>query len=81
MTLLSLRCVAVSSQRLQGEALDHDLGAGGPPRAGMINLVRSHWGLGSRLLADVFGPTWSAEDRAVFTGFQRAAAWICGRLP
>ena len=48
----------------------------GPPeaRAGMINLVRSHWGLGSRLLADVFGPSWSAEDRAVFTGFQRAAA-------
>jgi pimeloyl-ACP methyl ester carboxylesterase len=53
----------------QGSAL-------GPPeaRAGMINLVRSHWGLGSRLLADVFGPNWSAEDRAVFTGFQRAAA-------
>ena len=53
----------------QGNAL-------GPPeaRAGMINLVRSHWGLGSRLLADVFGPNWSAEDRAVFTGFQRAAA-------
>lgn len=48
----------------------------GPPeaRAGMINLVRSHWGLGSRLLADVFGPNWSAEDRAVFTGFQRAAS-------
>jgi pimeloyl-ACP methyl ester carboxylesterase/DNA-binding CsgD family transcriptional regulator len=53
----------------QGDAL-------GPPeaRASMINLVRSHWGLGSRLLADVFGPNWSAEDRAVFTGFQRAAA-------
>ena len=53
----------------QGNAL-------GPPeaRAGMIDLVRSHWGLGSRLLADVFGPNWSAEDRAVFTGFQRAAA-------
>jgi pimeloyl-ACP methyl ester carboxylesterase/DNA-binding CsgD family transcriptional regulator len=43
-------------------------------QAGMINLVRSHWGLGSRLLADMFGPSWSAEDRAVFTGFQRAAA-------
>jgi pimeloyl-ACP methyl ester carboxylesterase/DNA-binding CsgD family transcriptional regulator len=53
----------------QGSAL-------GPPRAraGMIDLVRSHWGLGSRLLADVFGPSWSAEDRAVFAGFQRAAA-------
>ena len=53
----------------QGSAL-------GPPeaRAGMINLVRSHWGLGSRLLADVFGPNWSAEDRAAFTASQRAAA-------
>ena len=48
----------------------------GPPRAraGMIDLVRSHWGLGSRLLADVFGPSWSLEDRAVFTASQRASA-------
>ena len=47
-----------------------------PPqaRAGMIDLVRSHWGLGSRLLADVFGPSWSPEDRAAFTASQRAAA-------
>jgi pimeloyl-ACP methyl ester carboxylesterase len=47
-----------------------------PPaaRAGLIDLVRSHWGLGSRVLADVFGPSWSAEDRAVFAGSQRAAA-------
>jgi pimeloyl-ACP methyl ester carboxylesterase/DNA-binding CsgD family transcriptional regulator len=43
-------------------------------RAGMIDLVRSHWGLGSRLLADVFGPSWSPEDRAAFTASQRAAA-------
>jgi pimeloyl-ACP methyl ester carboxylesterase len=48
----------------------------GPPeaRTGMISLVRSHWGLGSRLPADVFCPNWSAEDRAVFTASQRAAA-------
>ena len=47
-----------------------------PPqaRAGLIDLVRSHWGLGSRLLADVFDPGWSAEDRAAFTASQRAAA-------
>ncbi len=53
----------------QGHAL-------GPPeaRTGMIDLVRSHWGLGSRLLADMFGPDWSAEDRAAFTASQRAAA-------
>jgi pimeloyl-ACP methyl ester carboxylesterase/DNA-binding CsgD family transcriptional regulator len=48
----------------------------GPPEArkGMVDLVRSHWGLGSRLLADVFGPSWSLEDRAGFTAFQRACA-------
>jgi pimeloyl-ACP methyl ester carboxylesterase/DNA-binding CsgD family transcriptional regulator len=53
----------------QGHAL-------GPPpaRSGMIDLVRSHWGLGSRLLADVFGPSWSPGDRAVFTASQRADA-------
>ena len=43
-------------------------------RAGMIDLVRSHWGLGSRLLADVFGPSWSPQDRAAFTTYQRAVA-------
>jgi pimeloyl-ACP methyl ester carboxylesterase/DNA-binding CsgD family transcriptional regulator len=48
----------------------------GPPeaRTGMVGLVRSHWGLGSRLLADVFGPSWSPGDRAAFTVFQRASA-------
>ena len=48
----------------------------GPPEArrGMVDLVRSHWGLGSRLLADVLGPSWSLEDRAVFTAVQRASA-------
>jgi pimeloyl-ACP methyl ester carboxylesterase/DNA-binding CsgD family transcriptional regulator len=48
----------------------------GPPgaRRGMVDLVRSHWGLGSRLLADMFGPSWSLEDRAVFTAVQRASA-------
>ena len=48
----------------------------GPPEArkGLVDLVRSHWGLGSRLLADVFGPSWSPHDRAAFTAFQRACA-------
>jgi len=48
----------------------------GPPEArrGMVDLVRSHWGLGSRLLADMFGPSWSPEDRAAFTASQRACA-------
>jgi len=43
-------------------------------RSGMVALVRAHWGLGSRLLADVFGPSWSLEHRAAFTAFQRASA-------
>ena len=51
----------------------HALGSPGA-RRGMVDLVRSHWGLGSRLLADVFGPSWSLEDRADFTAVQRASA-------
>jgi len=43
-------------------------------QASMIGLVRSHWGLGSRLLADMFGPDWSDEERAAFTTIQRTAA-------
>jgi pimeloyl-ACP methyl ester carboxylesterase/DNA-binding CsgD family transcriptional regulator len=77
-------CTAVSFAARQPDRVDRLVLYGsyaqgntlGPPeaRAGMIDLVRSHWGLGSRLLADVFGPNWPAEDRAVFTRFQRAAA-------
>ena len=77
-------CIAVSFAAACPERVDrlvlygsyadgHSLG---PPkaRAGMVDLVRAHWGLGSLLLADVFGPSWSPEDRADFTGFQRASA-------
>jgi pimeloyl-ACP methyl ester carboxylesterase/DNA-binding CsgD family transcriptional regulator len=48
----------------------------GPPevRRGMVDIVRSHWGLGSRLLADMLGPSLSPEDRAAFTASQRASA-------
>jgi pimeloyl-ACP methyl ester carboxylesterase/DNA-binding CsgD family transcriptional regulator len=48
----------------------------GPPEArkGMVDLVRSHWGLGSRLLADMFASSWSPGDRAAFTAAQRTAA-------
>jgi pimeloyl-ACP methyl ester carboxylesterase/DNA-binding CsgD family transcriptional regulator len=77
-------CIAVSFAARRPERVDRLVLYGsyawghalGPPqaRAGMISLVRSHWGLGSRLLADVFGPNWSAEDRAAFTASQRAAA-------
>jgi len=43
-------------------------------RRSTVDLVRSHWGLGSRLLADMFGPSWSPGDRAAFTKVQRACA-------
>ena len=87
MTLMGISCggcIAVSFAARRPEQVDrlvlygcyahgHELG---PPQArtGMIDLVRSHWGLGSRLLADVFGPSWSPQDRAAFTASQRAAA-------
>jgi len=77
-------CIAVSFAARRPERVDRlvlygsyaDGHALGPPeaRAGLVGLVRSHWGLGSRLLADVFGPSWSPETRAAFTVFQRASA-------
>lgn len=77
-------CIAVNFSARRPERVDRLVLYGsyaqghalGPPQArtGMVDLVRSHWGLGSRLLADVFGPSWSAEDRVAFTASQRAAA-------
>ena len=77
-------CTAVSFAARWPERIDRlvlygsyaDGHALGPPeaRTGMVDLVRSHWGLGSRLLADVLGPSWSPEDRAAFTTSQRASA-------
>ena len=62
-------CIAVSFAARRPERVDRLVLYGsyaqghalGPPQArtGMIDLVRSHWGLGSRLLADMFGPNWS----------------------
>ena len=40
----------------------------------MLSVVSAHWGLGSRLLADVFLPDASAEELEIFARFQRAAA-------
>jgi pimeloyl-ACP methyl ester carboxylesterase/DNA-binding CsgD family transcriptional regulator len=77
-------CIAVNYAAARPERVDRLVLFGsyaygpslGPPeaRSSMIDLVRSHWGLGSRLLADVFGPNWTHEDRAAFTMSQRAAA-------
>jgi pimeloyl-ACP methyl ester carboxylesterase/DNA-binding CsgD family transcriptional regulator len=43
-------------------------------RQAIVNLVREHWGLGSRVLADVFIPSATAQEREQFVEFQRQAA-------
>jgi pimeloyl-ACP methyl ester carboxylesterase/DNA-binding CsgD family transcriptional regulator len=43
-------------------------------RQAIVDLVREHWGLGSRALADVFMPGASAGEREEFVAFQREAA-------
>ena len=40
----------------------------------MVSLVRAHWGLGSRLLTDVFLAEADADERDAFARFQRESA-------
>jgi DNA-binding CsgD family transcriptional regulator len=42
-------------------------------RQAIVDLVREHWGLGSRALADVFVPGATAAEREEFVEFQRRA--------
>jgi pimeloyl-ACP methyl ester carboxylesterase len=50
-----------------------DLGSPTLSRA-TVELVRTHWGLGSQVLADIFVPSADLEDRATFAAFQRRSA-------
>ncbi|MGN6275203.1 MAG: alpha/beta fold hydrolase [Solirubrobacterales bacterium] len=43
-------------------------------REAMVGLVREHWGLGSRVLADVFMPSADGLERGAFVTYQREAA-------
>ncbi|HSS34605.1 MAG TPA: alpha/beta fold hydrolase [Solirubrobacterales bacterium] len=43
-------------------------------RQAIVDLVREHWGLGSRALADLFMPSADAQDREAFVEYQREAA-------
>lgn len=43
-------------------------------RDALLELVRAHWGAGSRALADVFFPDAAAEQRDAFSRLQRTAA-------
>ena len=47
-----------------------------PPaaRETMLSIIDRHWGLGSRVLADLFLPDATAEERAEFAEFQRHSA-------
>ena len=51
-------------------------------RHAMLELVRSHWGLGSRMLAEIFVPSGDSDERDSFASFQRksASAEIAGDL-
>lgn len=40
----------------------------------MLGVVQTHWGLGSRVLSDVFLPDGTAPERAAFAEFQRQSA-------
>lgn len=42
-------------------------------RAAVLDMIRAHWGLGSEVLADVFLPEGSAEEKALFARLQREA--------
>jgi pimeloyl-ACP methyl ester carboxylesterase/DNA-binding CsgD family transcriptional regulator len=48
--------------------------AGPVARDAMNELVRKHWGLGSRMLADTFVPSGTGDERASFASFQRNSA-------
>jgi pimeloyl-ACP methyl ester carboxylesterase/DNA-binding CsgD family transcriptional regulator len=43
-------------------------------RASVLGMIRAHWGLGSRVLSDVWLPGASAEERAELSEYQRTAA-------
>jgi len=43
-------------------------------RDSIVGLVRAHWGLGSKMLANIFIPEPSAADVELFTAYQRASA-------
>ncbi len=59
---------------LYGAYADGDSIAPPEVRDAIVAAVRSHWGLGSRVLADIFLGDASAEERERFASLQRAAA-------
>jgi pimeloyl-ACP methyl ester carboxylesterase/DNA-binding CsgD family transcriptional regulator len=58
---------------LYGSYLDGAAIADPAARALLLDLIRRHWGLGSRVLADIFIPGATAAERAEFVALQRGA--------
>jgi pimeloyl-ACP methyl ester carboxylesterase/DNA-binding CsgD family transcriptional regulator len=58
---------------LYGSYLDGAAIADPAGRELLLNLIRRHWGLGSRVLADVFIPSATAAERDEFVRFQRSS--------
>lgn len=65
---VKLRRLALFGSYLRGSDLAHR-----EIRDAMVGLVRAHWGLGSRALADVFLPGMSQDELNEFTQRQRSA--------
>jgi pimeloyl-ACP methyl ester carboxylesterase/DNA-binding CsgD family transcriptional regulator len=65
---------AVERLVLYGSYLNGAAIADAAAREMLLNLIRRHWGLGSRVLADVFIPGATAAERSEFVAFQREAA-------
>ena len=59
---------------LYGSYLNGAAIADAAAREMLANLIRRHWGLGSRVLADVFMPSATAAERDAFVAFQRDSA-------
>jgi pimeloyl-ACP methyl ester carboxylesterase/DNA-binding CsgD family transcriptional regulator len=59
---------------LYGSYADGSAIAAPEARRAMLELVAGHWGMGTRMLADVFLPGGSAAERDRFTRLQRRAA-------
>jgi pimeloyl-ACP methyl ester carboxylesterase/DNA-binding CsgD family transcriptional regulator len=65
---------AVASLLIYGSCASGGDLAPEPVRRSVLSLVRAHWGLGSRVLADIWLPDAAAETIDWFARFQRAAA-------
>jgi pimeloyl-ACP methyl ester carboxylesterase/DNA-binding CsgD family transcriptional regulator len=76
---VGLAYAAAHPERVRGLVLYGGYGSGAAiaefrNREAIVDLVREHWGLGSRVLADVFMPSADMREREAFVAFQRQAA-------